>query len=262
MRLKSNNTKQVSANGRKSDDYITYRVVLAFIEAAVFLLLMSKLQAAIVTPTTYKNALAACLIIAAVSCVCAIAGAVSYIISVRKGTYRSERIFNGMFLAAAAAVITISSLILYFDPADGMRVIYVFIPASAILFLVYSVYPKTLFVTSATHIYVAFTFYALRRMTVFNVRLTLLLAALVVCAVALALYFATVKKKGCIQVAGVRFVLFDRTTNRNYLLLLYGVTAAALVAVFFLPAVAAFYAMIATILYMVCAVVHGTVKMM
>ena len=262
MRLKSNNTKQVPAKERKNDDYITYRVVLAFIEAAVFLLLMSKLQAAIVTPTTYSNALAACLIIAAVSGICAIVGAASYILSVRRGTYRSERIFNGMFLAAAAAVITISSLLLYFDPADGMRVIYVFIPASAILFLVYSVYPKTLFVTSATHIYVAFTFYALRRMTVFNVRLTLLLAALVVCAIALALYFGTLKKKGCVQVAGVRFMLFDRGTSRNYLLLLYGITAAALVAVFFLGGTVAFYAMIATIIYMVCAVVHSTIKMM
>lgn len=247
---------------RKSDEYITYRVVLAFFEAAVFLLLMSKLQTAIDTPTTMDQARLVCLIIAIAAGACAVFGIGGYIRSVKKKTYKAGRVFNGMFLAMAALVVAISALLLYFNHILGMRIIYVFIPASAILFLIYSVYPKPLFITTATHMYVAFALYVLYKLNELEYRVFSAASALAVCAAAVILYFVTAKSKGCISIFGVNMVLFGRNANRGYLLCLYGITAVVIIASYAIGGFVALASMIAAIVFLVCSVVYGTVQMM
>jgi hypothetical protein len=256
-RIQKNNTA-----ARRNDEYLTYRIMLAFLEAAVGLLLMSRLYAAIDTPTTYDIARLVCLIIAAAAGASAVIGVASYLAAVRRNTHQAGRVFNGMFLAAAAAVAGISALILYVNYNLGMPVIYVFIPVSAVLFVLYSVYPKTVFVTSATHSFVAMAIYALRLDFLPRTRVIILCAGLAVCGLAVILYFATAKNDGCIRIAGVNLSLFGRHANRRYLLILYAVTAVVLVAAYLLGGAFAFYATWLTVAFIVASVIAATVRMM
>ncbi len=247
---------------KKSDEYITNRVMIALAAAAAFLLGVSRLFRGLDTPTKRAASLLICKWSVAVCAAVCVVGLVWYFVSVKKGTHKENSSFNGMFLAIAAFVAMCSLCIMLYDHLRGMTLVYIFVPASAVLLLIYSVYPREVFFPCLTHSYVAFALYAMSRLEAGSLKLVLLLSALAVCALSVLMFVLTAKNHGIIKIGGKSYVMFSRNAGKKAFIGLYGATAVLLIAAFLLPAALSFYAMFIVLAYIVISIIIATIKLM
>ena len=135
-------SKQVT---KKAEEQISNRVLTMFILGAVVLWALNYIYKLIDVPVTHDTGYLAATIVLIVSCFGIVAGVVWYALSRKSGKARLDKVINGLSLSGFFAVLAVCSLLLLYNYVLGMKLIYVFIPAVVIFYLVYNVYQRVFF---------------------------------------------------------------------------------------------------------------------
>ena len=155
--------KEKSLKKKQSQDLATKRILAVFLVAALVLWGMSSLYDMMTYGSTFMQGQIVNNTLLAVSALATLVLIVIYITAKKRGTIREDRVLNSGFWALCALAVCASSFILAMDYSNGMHILYVFLPAAAVLYLVYYVYERQFFsfcVSAAVSIAAAYCCYA------------------------------------------------------------------------------------------------------
>ena len=246
----------------EKDDYITNRVLAVFAAAAVMLFALSYLIRGWDRSASHNTASVLTTVLFILGLLGAAAGIWWYISAVKKGTFKPTSVFNGIFVAGVCIVLALSCLLVMYSYVVAKRILCVFFPAAAILFLIYSVYQRDFFMICLLLFPVTGIFWLFSRTANRGVALLALIVGLVLCAVGLALFLMTAKNKGILKLGKNKFSLFTKDSSKSHFIPLYAITAAILIAAFIFTSPLAKLAIIASIAYLFICVIYYTVKLM
>ena len=238
---------------KQAQDLVTGRIMAIFLVTVVLLWGMSYLYDMMVYGATFMQGQMVNNCVMAVSGLAAAICLVLYITAKKRGTLRAERVVNSGFLTLCFLVACACSVILAMDYYSGMHSLYIFLPVTAVLFLIYHVYERQFFtfcLVEAAAICAAYGFFAGSR-----TRMLSLVAALVLCLVPMALSSCKCEKLESVtrQVMGNQF-------NKRYTMLVYGVTLLAVIAAALLQGKLALVVGLVLGVFMLASAVYYTVK--
>lgn len=248
-------------------DYVTNKVLTVFAGGILLMAfsayLRKGLSYASSFPTAYWVARAsewAGLILAA-------AGIVIHGRQLARGSYNGKTLFNGVGLLMLGLPLSLCGyLMLDFGPESAMHALYMLIPAAAILYLVYAVYPREFFTLAAAMTADAVLLWLVAKSAVSNsfADKTWLFFALglAVCAGLEGLYLGSRKEGGQIKMGKFVLRLFDRQTKHALVAGVAGGSAALLAASFLLGGGLGYYAVYAMAAALFVMAVYYTVRMM
>ncbi len=267
----SENLKKTEKTAKRpaaaESDYVTNKVLTVFAGGILLMAfsayLRKGLSYASSFPTAYWVARAsewAGLILAA-------AGIVIHGRQLARGSYNGKTLFNGVGLLMLGLPLSLCGyLMLDFGPESAMHALYLLIPAAAILYLVYAVYPREFFTLAAAMTADAVLLWLVAKSAVSNsfADKTWLFFALglAVCAGLEGLYLGSRKEGGQIKMGKFVLRLFDRQTKHALVAGVAGGSAALLAASFLLGGGLGYYAVYAMAAALFVMAVYYTVRMM
>lgn len=257
--------KTLSQKTVQKNDYITNRVLTFFGATAILLWAISYLNRGFGYHSSYKIAGAVALFLIAVGIAGAVYGAMRYLRQMRDGSIKTATLTGTVITWFSLLLAGGAGMMRFFDYTVAMRLLYIIMPVSAILYLIFCTYPREFFTVATTHACIALLLWFIGQASELPVRptmkLTSLVIGLVLCVVPVAFYQFTHKNSGVLSVGSVRLRLFSPQVNRSYPAAIYGGAAALLVASFVFGNPLAYYAMFAVIGFLFAAVVYYTVRM-
>lgn len=267
----SENLKKTEKTAKRpaaaESDYVTNKVLTVFAGGILLMAfsayLRKGLSYASSFPTAYWVARAsewAGLILAA-------AGIVIHGRQLSRGSYNGKTLFNGVGLLMLGLPLSLCGyLMLDFGPESAMHALYLLIPAAAILYLVYAVYPREFSTLAAAMTADAVLLWLVAKSAVSNsfADKTWLFFALglAVCAGLEGLYLGSRKEGGQIKMGKFVLRLFDRQTKHALVAGVAGGSAALLAASFLLGGGLGYYAVYAMAAALFVMAVYYTVRMM
>ena len=240
---------------QQAQDLATRRILAVFVAAAVILWIMSYVYDIMSFGTTFLMGVKINKIVLAVSGIAAVVSFVFYAVNKKRGAYHVERVFNSGFFALCTTVLFFCAATLAMDFYGGMHTLYVFLPVTAVLFLVYHIYERSFFALCAVEalaIAAAYSCYA-------NAYMKYVLLALAILS-ALAIILVTAGKSTSLN--KFRVAVLGGAANNRYTLLSYGGTVAVLVIAAVLGGKIALLAALALGVYLLASAVYYTVKAM
>lgn len=251
---------------QKAQDIITNRVLIFFGFTAIFLWAISYLNRAFDYPSSFQAANVAAVIMMVVGAAAVVAGLVWQRARVRSGKAQDAAL-SGYVVVWFGLVLALScAMMMFYSYTLAMRLLYVLMPVSAVLYLIYYVYPREFFTVCLTHASLAFLMWALAKTSDAGgdpvIRYASFVLAVLVCAAALALAYKTRSTGGVLTLGSRQIAMFNKTTNIRYLTILYVATLVLLVAALLLGAPFAFYVLYADLAFIAVAAVYYTVRML
>ena len=240
---------------KQAQDLATRRILAVFVAAAVILWAMSYVYDIMSFGTTFLMGVKINKIVMTVSGIAAIVSFALYVISKKRNTYHEERVLNSGFFTLCTTVLFFCAATLAMDFYGGMHTLYVFLPVTAVLFLVYHIYERSFFafcVVESLAIAAAYSCYA-------NAYKQYVLLALAILS-ALAVILLTAGERTSLH--KFRTVVVGERVNRRYTLLSYGATVIALIAAAVLGGKFALLVALALGVYLLASAVFYTVKAM
>ena len=240
---------------RQEQDLITKRILAIFLVTVVLLWGMSSLYDMMTYGSTFMQGQMVNNSLMAVSGLAAVISLVVYFTAKKRGTVHTERVVNSGFVALCLLVLCACSFILAMDYYNGMHILYIFLPVTAVLFLVYHVYERqffTLCVVEAMSITAAYCCYV----NAWEEKPTLVLSVLF-CLVPILLSLLKGEK-----LEALTGKVLGKSFNKRYTLLVYGVTLLALAAAALLRGKLALILCLALGAYVLASAVYYTVKAM
>ena len=240
---------------QQAQDLATRRILAVFVAAAVILWIMSYVYDIMSFGTTFLTGIKINKSVMAISGVAAVVSFILYAINKKRGSYHVERVFNSGFFALCTTVLFFCTVTLAMDFYGGMHTLYVFLPVTAVLFLVYHIYERSFFafcVVESLAIAAAYSCFA----DAYKQYILLALAVLG----ALAVMLLTAGKSAALE--KLRTTLLGGPVNHRYTLLSYGGTVAALVIAAVLGGKIALLVALALGVYLLASAVYYTVKAM
>lgn len=239
----------------QAQDLATRRIVAVFLVTALILWGMSYLYDMMTYGSTFMQGQLVNNCVMAVSGLAALVSLVLYFTSKKRGTLNTEKVVNSGFLALCFLVVCACSFILAMDYYNGMHILYIFLPVTAVLFLVYHVYERQFFtfcVVEAMAIAAAYCCYvgAWEKTPILVLAFALCLVPMV-----LACFGGDKIKMLSEKVLGKQF-------DKRYTLLVYGVTMLILVAAALVKGKLALILGLILGAYMLASAVYYTVKAM
>ena len=244
------NRKQKEAQ----QELVTNRIMVMFVFTVVLLMAMSYVYRMMTFGTTFVKGLLLDKILIAVSGVATL-GLIGFSVYARKkGTFPAGKTFNSDFFATGTAMLFASSVILYLDYAHGMRILYVFLPVVAVLYLIFHICERSFFtfcMMQAVSIAAAYYCYtgARRRFVLFAVAALICLFPAVL---------ALVREKKDMLVRAV----LGGNYSKKYTVLASAVTLCVLIAALVLGGKAALVLMILLGVFVLASAVYYTVRSM
>ena len=250
---------------QKQQDIITNRVLIFFGFTAVFLWAISYLSRAFDYASSFQAANIAAVVLMVVGAAAVVAGLVWQSARIRSGAARDAAL-SGYVIAWFGLVLTLScAMMMFYSYTLAMRLLYVLMPVSAVLYLIYYVYPREFFTVCLTHSSLAFLMWALAKTARGGDPVICYASfglAVLICAAALALAYKTRGTDGVLTMGSRRIAVFNKTTNIRYITAVYAVTLVLLVAALLLGAPLAFYALYAVLAFIAVSAVYYTVRML
>ncbi|HIU42884.1 MAG TPA: hypothetical protein IAB67_01145 [Candidatus Ventrousia excrementavium] len=251
---------------QKAQDIITNRVLIFFGFTAIFLWVISYLNRAFDYPSSFQAANVAAVIMMVVGAAAVVAGLVWQRARVRSGKAQDAAL-SGYVVVWFGLVLALScAMMMFYSYTLAMRLLYVLMPVSAVLYLIYYVYPREFFTVCLTHASLAFLMWALAKTSDAGgdpvIRYGSFVLAVLVCAAALALAYKTRSTGGVLTLGSRQIAVFNKTTNIRYVTILYAATLVLLVAALLLGAPFAFYVLYADLAFIAVAAVYYTVRML
>jgi hypothetical protein len=240
---------------KQAQDLVTGRIMAIFLVTVVLLWGMSYLYDMMTYGTTFMQGQMVNNGVMAVSGLAALVCLVLYFTAKKRGTLHTERVVNSGLLALCFLVMCACSVILAMDYYNGMHILYVFLPVTALLFLVYHVYERQFFtfcVVEAMAIAAAYCCYV-------NAweKTPALVLSFLLCVVPMALSVLRGEK-----LKELSEKVLGKQYDKRYILLVYGVTILVLAAAALLRGKVALILCLALGAYMLASAVYYTVKAM
>ena len=240
---------------KQAQDLVTGRILAIFLVTVLLLWGMSYLYDMMTYGITFMQGQLVNNCVMAVSGLAAVICLVVYFTAKKRGTLHTERVVNSGFLALCFLVMCACSFILAMDYYNGMHILYIFLPVTAVLFLVYHVYERQFFtfcLVEAMSIATAYCCYVGAWE-----KTPALVMSVVLCLVPMVLALAGSGKleKLTRQVLGWNF-------DKRYILLVYGVTLLALAVAAVIRGKLALVICLALGAYVLASAVYYTVKAM
>lgn|GEM_PF-4053682 len=193
------------------------------------------------------------------------AGAAWAIWAVKRGKYRPGTVINGVWLFFLCGVIWVICHCIYYDRTLWVRAWYALIPAFALLFLIYAVYSRTFFMMALTHTILGATFWILYKSTMNSqlnpYRTAAIVLGLAVCVAAAVLYLMARKNGGQVKLGRLSLSLISPHTHGMALLVLYSVSALALLAAFVLGGKTAWVLLLADLVFLGVSAIYYTIRL-
>ena len=240
---------------QQAQDLVTGRIMAIFLVTVLLLWGMSYLYDMMTYGSTFMQGQLVNNTVMAVSGLAALISLVIYYTAKKRGTLRTDRVVNSGFLALCFLVMCACSFILAMDYYNGMHILYIFLPVTAVLFLVYHVYERQFFtfcLVEAMAIAAAYCCYVGAWE-----KTPALVISFVLCLVPMAL---TLVKDGKLE--NLAHQVLGRNFDKRYTLLVYGVTLVVLAAAAVIRGKVALVICLALGAYMLAAAVYYTVKAM
>ena len=262
---KANDTKKHKA--AYESDYVTYRVLNVFGGCILLMVFAAYLKNGLSYASSFPTAYRVCRAGLWVGLALVLVGAVLDVYQIRKKTYNVKTLFNGTGLMMLGALLALCSyLMVGFDPETALRVLYVIIPVCAILYLVYSVYPREFFSLAAAMTLVALMLWLIAKSTGSNTMsgatVWFLAFGLLICVGLEGLFLLARKNRGKLKVGPVDLSMFSPNTRHELVVTVAACCAVLLLAAFFLAGSIGYYAMFAVVGALFVMAVYYTVKMM
>ena len=146
-----------------------------------------------------------------------------------------------------------------------MRIIYIFLPVMAVLFLIYSTYEREFFAMAFIGPTEAVLIYVLSRLSAqynMGLRVVVFTIGLAICALAIGLYLLSQKKSRSAMIKKLKISMFGRNTTRVISITAYSALSLLLMVAFIFGGVVAGYCMFTAIIALVCGFVYYTIRLM
>lgn len=254
------------AKVQKVQDIITNRVLLFFGLTVVFLWAISYLNRAFDYPSSFQTANVIAMILMCLGAAGFIAALAWQAARTRSGKAQDASV-SGYALAWFCLALALScAMMMFYSYTLAMRLLYVVMPVSAVLYLIYYVYPREFFTISLTHAALAFLMWTMAKTLGTGgdvvIRYGSFGLAVLICAAALGLVWGTRKTDGSVKLGNRQIAVFNKHTNARYLTVLYAATLALFVAALLLGTPFAFYALYVVLGFIFVAAVYYTVRML
>jgi hypothetical protein len=251
-------------NQKKTDELVSNRVLSLFATGAILLWALAYLYKLFdYIPTTQTAYLVSKIILGAAGVAFA-ACLVWLIVSVKKNTFVSTKIINPATLMGLFGVIAVCCGLLLYNYILGMKLIYVFIPAIVVYYLIYNVYQRAFFGIMITHGLMAFALYFMSNSASKTGAFIYGAICILICVFAALVGMAACKNNGAIKLGKYSVRIFDKAslTAKKTILAVYGASAIAALAALFIPVYAIIYIFYAFIAFLVCCAVYYTIRLM
>lgn len=264
MKKTENKTRRTAA---QESDYVTNRVLTVFAGGILLLIFATYLKNGLSYASSFTTALGVAQGSIWAGLVLALAGLVFTGRQLAKGTYKSTTLFNGNGLLMLGLLLSLCGyLMVDFGPQQALRALYVIIPVWAILYLIYSVYPREFFtIATAMTLQAAFLWLVAKSAVSNSFSSTtgvFLALGLVVCAALEGLYLATRSNQGRLKWGKMSITVFNHDTKHALVATVAVVGAVLLLAAFFLGGSVGYYAMYAVAAVLFLMAVYYTARMM
>lgn len=240
---------------KQAQDLVTSRILAIFLVTVLLLWGMSSLYDMMTYGSTFMQGQLINNCVMAVSGLAALISLVVYFTAKKRGTLHTERVVNSGFVALCLLVVCACSFILAMDYYNGMHILYIFLPVTAVLFLVYHVYERQFFTFCAVEAMAIATAYC----CYVNAweKTPALVLSFVLCLIPMALAVL-----GGEKVKLLSEKVLGKQYDKRYTLLVYGATMLALVAAALLGGKLALILCLALGAYVLASAVYYTVKAM
>ena len=240
---------------KQAQDLATRRILAIFLVTVLLLWGMSYLYDMMTYGSTFMQGQLINNGVMAVSGLAALISLVIYFTAKKRGTLHTERVVNSGFVALCLLVVCACSFILAMDYYNGMHILYVFLPVTAVLFLVYHVYERQFFTfcgVEAVAIAAAYCCYV-------NAweKTPAMVLSFVLCLIPMALAVLGGEK---IKLLSEK--VLGKQYDKRYILLVYGATMVALAVAALLGGKLALILCLALGAYVLASAVYYTVKAM
>ena len=251
-------------NNKKMEELVSNRVVAMFAAGAILLWGLAYLYRLFDYIPTTQTAILVTKIITAAAAIGLLISVGLLFASIKKKTFDSAKIINPANLSGLFAVITACCGLLLYNYILGMKLIYVFIPAVVIYYLIYNVYQRAFFGLTVTHGLIAFILYMMSNSVKPWALYVYIGICVLICAAALAMCTIAYKKGGSYRVGKCKIRIFEKvnTAVLKSVIAIYGVTVLAVLASLLIPTYAIIYIFYAVIAFVVCCAVYYTIRLM
>lgn len=249
---------------KKSEEQISNRVLTMFTLGAVVLWALNYLYKLIDVPNTQQTGYLITRILLVVSCLGVIAGIIWFYLSKKAGNARLDKVVNGSSLAVFFGVLTICAALLLYNYILGMKLIYVFIPAAVIFYLVYNVYQRVFFWLLLTEGLITGIIYFSSNSYSDSFKAICAFFVILISVICILLVAKINKGRGTLFVGKDEITVFEKNTviDIKATSLIYGISSLIALACIFLPMSVIFYAPFIFIGFLVCAAIYFTIRLM
>ncbi len=256
-----NNKQKKEITETVKKDYVTNKLLLVFTLAFALLLLFMNIGRMMKSTATYMTAWNIAKIASGISCALVLAGIVMLIVEKVKGLDTKYKLLSGKNITVAAAIIALCSTALSLVFSSSMlMLLYVFVPAIVVLYIVYYSYQRDFFMIALSSILSGAAIWLLISDIVNSAdSLILAIAALVILVLAVITVVAQVRG-GKIKLFGRELTVFRDGAKFALVYLTYILSLMLLVAAF-LAADLAIYFIFGLVGYILLIGVYYTVKL-
>ena len=190
-----------------------------------------------------------------------IAGVIWEYTSIKKGIDTRYKMFTGRSVAVGAAMLAVCAFCGAQFNIEGIKAMYVFVPAAAVLMLIYMIYSIDFFAIAAVSAAGGALMWIMSRSGRGYLALTATVVSLALLLLFVLLVLYVRKRGGTIEIGGKRLI---NAKNANYPLLFFtaGITAACAIVAYLTSATVAYYLIFVMFAYLFIMAVYYTVKLM
>lgn len=248
---------------RRNEDYVTNKVLALFAVAAVYLFgftsLINKLKS--------SDADVFVLINKVLICICAVATAFCFIMHVRKikaEGYKPYSVLTWSYGGWVSLVATLCLIFIGYNYDMASKVLYVFIPVGAVLYLIRQSYQAEFYIVCSTHALVAVGLWYMYKFPgeyrYSGIGTAFFWIVCIMCVAAVVVSFITLKTGGKLVISGKEAAPFGNL-NTGYTAALYSVTLAFTVACRLIGPVFCYYGMFIVCGFILCSAIYYTAKL-
>jgi len=257
------------------DDYITNQILGIFTFAFLIIIGLMATYRGFARIDTIESTIRIVYGFSAFAAVIAVAGLVWEYLSRKRGRDMRYKVIRGRNLAAVSAFTAICSLIAARFFIDGIKFLYIIVPAAAVLVLIYMIYSAEFFTIAAVtslsgllmwHLSRSYFSQPITELKIYGLAgdysfyaAVLLLALLVVAAF---LVFSASKHNGELKIGGRPRKLFDSSANYPLIYISIAFSALSTIAALVFGSGVAYYLIFGIFGYLFITAVYYTVKMM
>ncbi len=258
--MKDNKAKREVTETVKKD-YVTNKLLLVFTLAFALLLFFTNISRMMKSTTSYLTAWNITKITSGVFIALFVVGIIMLIVERAKGIDTKYRLLSGKNISIASAIIAVVStaLAIVFS-STTLTLIYVFIPALVVLYIVYYSYQREFFMVALSSILSGVGIWLFKSDIVNSADMFVLIAVAVLVVLLAAFTIAVQVGKGSLKVFGREVSVFKSDAKYTLIYLTYLLSLLLLAAAFLAPDLAIYF-IFGLIAYIVITGIYYTVKL-